>query len=170
MPDALTQPVERRPTIPGLAAQATRLATAPDHRSPGYQRSGRQPVDDASPAGGRGGPQALPITRCPAPVARRADDSPAPHTAPRPRSLRLPGALETRGRIAAGQRLHLERLSAYAPELNPGEGLWAQLKDVERRHLCGFNLTHLPHERCDAVKRVRRTPRLIKSFFQGAKL
>ena len=25
----------------------------------------------------------------------------------------------------AAQRLHLERLPAYAPELNPGEGLWA---------------------------------------------
>ncbi|HZC02484.1 MAG TPA: transposase [Gammaproteobacteria bacterium] len=24
----------------------------------------------------------------------------------------------------AAQRLHLERLPAYAPELNPGEGLW----------------------------------------------
>jgi transposase len=67
-------------------------------------------------------------------------------------------------------RLHLERLPAYAPELNPGEGLWAQLKGVERRHLCGFNLTHLRHERRAAVRRVRRTPRLIKSFFRGAKL
>jgi hypothetical protein len=114
------------------------------------------------------------LRRRPSPGApRRLPDAQMtrpPHTAPRPRSLRLPGALETRGRIAAGQRLHLERLSAYAPELNPGEGLWAQLKDVERRHLCGFNLTHLPQERCDAVKRVRRTPRLVKSFFQGAKL
>jgi hypothetical protein len=26
------------------------------------------------------------------------------------------------------QRLHLERLPAYAPELNDGEGLWQQLK------------------------------------------
>jgi hypothetical protein len=28
----------------------------------------------------------------------------------------------------AAQRLHLERLPADAPELNPGEGLWQQLK------------------------------------------
>jgi transposase len=27
----------------------------------------------------------------------------------------------------AAPRLHLERLPAYAPELNPGEGLWAYL-------------------------------------------
>jgi transposase len=55
----------------------------------------------------------------------------------------------------AAQRLHLERLPAYAPELNPGEGLCAQLKDVERHYLYGFNLTHLRHDRRDAVKRVR---------------
>ncbi len=36
----------------------------------------------------------------------------------------------------AAQRLHLERLPAYAPELNPGEGLWQQLKGVELRNLC----------------------------------
>jgi len=34
----------------------------------------------------------------------------------------------------AAPRRHLERLPADAPELNPGEGLWAQLKDVERRN------------------------------------
>lgn len=53
----------------------------------------------------------------------------------------------------AAQRLHLERLPADAPELNPDEGLWQQLKGVERRH---------------AVKRVRRKPRLIQGFFGGA--
>jgi transposase len=70
----------------------------------------------------------------------------------------------------ASQRLHLERLPAYAPELNPGEGLWQQLKGVELRNVCCFNLPHLRHELRDAVKRVRRKPRLIKSFFRGAKL
>jgi transposase len=43
----------------------------------------------------------------------------------------------------AAQRLHLERLPAYAPELNPGEGLWQQLKGVELRHVCCFNIPHL---------------------------
>src|SRR5918997_615131 len=61
----------------------------------------------------------------------------------------------------AAQRLHLERLPAYAPELNPGEGLWQQLTGVELRHVCCFHLPHLRHELRDAVKRVRRTPRLI---------
>jgi transposase len=70
----------------------------------------------------------------------------------------------------AAQRLHLERLPAYAPELNPGEGLWQQLKGVELCNVCCFNLLHLWHELRDAVKRVRRKPRLIKSFFRGAQL
>jgi transposase len=70
----------------------------------------------------------------------------------------------------ASQRIHLERLPAYAPELNPDEGVWPQLKGVELRHVCGFDLPHLRGELRDAVKRVRRTPRLLRGFFQGAGL
>jgi transposase len=70
----------------------------------------------------------------------------------------------------AAQRLHLERLPAYAPELNPGEGLWEQLKGVELRNVCCFNLLHLRHELREAVKRVRRKPRVLHGFFRGAKL
>ena len=70
----------------------------------------------------------------------------------------------------AAQRLHFERLPAYAPELNPGEGLWQQLKGVELRNLCGFNSPPLKHVWRDAVTRVRRKGHLIQSFFRGAKL
>ncbi len=70
----------------------------------------------------------------------------------------------------AAQRLHRERLPAYAPELNPGEGLWAYLKGVELRHLCCFDVPHWRREWRDAVKRVRRKPRIITSCFQGAGL
>jgi transposase len=70
----------------------------------------------------------------------------------------------------AALRLHLERLPAYAPELNPGEGLWQQLKGGELRNLCCFNIPHLRHEWRDAVKRVRRKAHLIQSFFRAAKL
>jgi transposase len=70
----------------------------------------------------------------------------------------------------AAQRLHVERLPAYAPELNPGEGLWAHLKGVELRNVCCFDIRHLRHELRDAVKRVRRKPRIIKGCFSGAKL
>jgi transposase len=70
----------------------------------------------------------------------------------------------------AAHRIHLERLPADAPELNPGEGLWAHRKGVERCHGCGCNLPHLRAELRDAVKRVRRKPRLINAFFRGAQL
>jgi transposase len=70
----------------------------------------------------------------------------------------------------AAQRLHVARLPAYAPELNPGEGLWGHLKGVELRNVCCFTIRHLRNERLDAVKRVRRKPRIIKGCFQGAKL
>jgi hypothetical protein len=70
----------------------------------------------------------------------------------------------------AAQRMHPERLPAYAPERHPGEGLWEQLNGVERRNVCCFNLRHLRHELRDAVKRVRRKPRVLRGFFQGAGL
>ncbi len=70
----------------------------------------------------------------------------------------------------AAQRLHVERLPAYAPELNPGEGLWQQLKGVELRNVCCVDIPHLRGELRDAVKRVRRKPRMLKGCFQGAGL
>jgi transposase len=68
------------------------------------------------------------------------------------------------------QRIHVERLPAYAPDLNPGEGLWQQLKGVELRNVCCLNLPHLRHELRDAVRRVRRKPRIIHGCFKGAGL
>ncbi len=70
----------------------------------------------------------------------------------------------------AAQRLHLERLPAYAPELNPGEGVWQQLKGVELRNVCCVDLPHLRAELRRAVKRVRRKPRIIQGCCQGAGL
>jgi transposase len=70
----------------------------------------------------------------------------------------------------AAPRLHLERLPAYAPELNPGEGLWQQLTGVELRHVGCFHRPQLRRALREAVKRVRRHPSLIHGFFRGAKL
>jgi transposase len=71
---------------------------------------------------------------------------------------------------SAAERIQRERLPASAPELNPVEGLWAYLKGVELGHVCGCNLPHRRKELHAAVKRVRRTPRMIKGCFEGAKL
>jgi transposase len=70
----------------------------------------------------------------------------------------------------AAQRIHVERLPGYAPELNPGEGLCQQLKGVELWNACCLNLSHLRHELRDAVRRVRRKPRIIYGCFKGAGL
>jgi hypothetical protein len=70
----------------------------------------------------------------------------------------------------AASRLHLERLPADAPALNPGEGLWAHLKGVEWRNLCGCSLPQLRAELRAAVQRVRRQPRILRGCFEGAGL
>ena len=68
------------------------------------------------------------------------------------------------------QRIHVERLPAYAPDLHPGEGLWQQLTGVAWRNVCCVNLPPLRHALRDAVRRVRRKPRLMHGCFTGAGL
>jgi transposase len=69
-----------------------------------------------------------------------------------------------------GRRLWLERLPGYAPELNPVEGLWQQLKNVELRNVVCLDLGHLREELRLAIGRVRQKGWLAASFFQGAGL
>jgi transposase len=52
-------------------------------------------------------------------------------------------------------RIHLELLPAYAPELNPTEGVWQQLKVVEMKNLCCHDLPELRHELRKAKERLR---------------
>jgi transposase len=66
--------------------------------------------------------------------------------------------------------LHLEQLPAYAPDLNPAEGVWQHLKHVELRNVCCKDLGHLGRELNLAIIRLRSKPQLIKSFFAGAGL
>lgn len=68
------------------------------------------------------------------------------------------------------ERMHLEWLPAYAPDLNPDEGVWQHLKNVELRNVSCKNLDHLRRELHLAVMRLRSKPHLIKSFFSGAGL
>lgn len=70
----------------------------------------------------------------------------------------------------ATKHIHLERLPAYAPDLNPDEGAWQHLKSVELRNICCLNMNHLHQELNLAILRLRRKPALIQSFFDGAGL
>lgn len=70
----------------------------------------------------------------------------------------------------AAKKIHLERLPAYAPDLNPDEGTWRHLKRVELRNTCCFDLDHLHRQLNLAILRLRRKPYLIQSFFAQAGL
>ncbi len=68
----------------------------------------------------------------------------------------------------AARRLHLARLPAYAPELNPDEGIWRYLKNVELRNLCCPTLWDLDQEVRLAARRLRRKPQVICACFVHA--
>jgi transposase len=55
----------------------------------------------------------------------------------------------------ASRRLKLERLPAYAPDLNPDEGVWKHLKYVELKNLCCQSLKELKGELRKAKERLR---------------
>ena len=62
--------------------------------------------------------------------------------------------------------LVVERLPAYAPELNPVEGLWSSLKAVELANLCGPTLAEVIDQAHRGIQRIRRTPHLAYSFLR----
>ena len=74
--------------------------------------------------------------------------------------------------LAAGaaRRLHLDRLPAYAPDLNPDEGVWHYLKNVELANLCCRTLAELRIQLGKAIVRLRRKPHIIRSFFAQARV
>jgi transposase len=77
----------------------------------------------------------------------------------------------TRFMADGGSRyIHLEQLPAYAPDLNPAEGVWQHLKHVELRNVCCKDLSHLGRELNLAIMRLRSKPQIIRSFFAGAGL
>ncbi len=69
--------------------------------------------------------------------------------------------------LAAGAaaRLHLERLPAYAPELNPAEGVWNLLKRRELPNRCCMDLDELRWELGLAIRRLQRRRHLIRACF-----
>jgi DDE superfamily endonuclease len=62
--------------------------------------------------------------------------------------------------------LVVEPLPAYAPELNPVEGLWASLKGVELANLAGDTLEEVIAAAERGVQRIRGTPHLAFSFLR----
>ena len=73
-------------------------------------------------------------------------------------------------REGAAERIHLEQLPSYAPDLNPDEGIWRYLKQVEMKNLCCFDLAELRYELRKAIARLRYKTHIIQSCFQLARL
>jgi transposase len=73
-------------------------------------------------------------------------------------------------RYLARQRpwLQVERLPAYAPELNPVELLWGNLKARELANLCPADITALRHPVRSGCARIRREPPLAHAFLRHA--
>lgn len=64
---------------------------------------------------------------------------------------------------AKGQ-IHVEQLPGYAPDLNPDEGVWDQLKYGELGNVACHNQDELRREVRRAVARLQRKPDLIRRF------
>ncbi len=68
----------------------------------------------------------------------------------------------------AAKRIHLERLPAYAPELNPQEGIWNLLKRVELKNVCCLDVQHVQQEVLRAKERLRHRRSVLCQCFAHA--
>ncbi|MFD9623248.1 IS630 family transposase [Streptomyces virginiae] len=66
--------------------------------------------------------------------------------------------------VADQDRLTLERLPAYAPELNPVEPLWSSLKKRELANLAGDHLADVADATAQGIHRINQNPQLPWSF------
>ena len=62
------------------------------------------------------------------------------------------------------RRIHLERLPAYSPQLNPVELVWSQLKRSLKNQVF-MSLEELSVAVLDQVKYLEKDPKLVKAFF-----
>jgi len=74
--------------------------------------------------------------------------------------------------LAAGaaERIHLERLPGYAPDLNPDEGIWSYLKYRELKNVVCQNQRELRYELRLAVARLRHKRHMIQGCITQAGL
>ena len=62
--------------------------------------------------------------------------------------------------------LVVERLPGYAPDLNPVEALWSNLKGVELANLAADTLQEVTAAAERGIQRIRATPHLAYSFLR----
>lgn len=69
-----------------------------------------------------------------------------------------------------GDRLVLERLPAYAPELNPVEYLFGYVKQRELANLCLHTIDEVKRYARRRLKAMQQRARLVTAFWQQAEL
>lgn len=76
------------------------------------------------------------------------------------------------GQFLAGNRhwLHVERLPAYAPELNPVEYLWGHLAATDLANFTADDLDILARQIRKGTRRIRRHPDLSRAFLKHSGL
>ena len=65
-------------------------------------------------------------------------------------------------------RLQIECLPAYAPEVNPEEGIWLHLKYKQLKNLACESVGQLRQELIKAIKRLRHKRKVILACFKHA--
>ena len=73
-------------------------------------------------------------------------------------------------RDGAAEWIHLERFPGYAPEVDPEEGVWRHLKQVEMRNLCCHDLQETRRQLRAACQRLRQKPRVVRSCLRHSGL
>ncbi len=71
---------------------------------------------------------------------------------------------------STGGAVVVERLPAYAPELNPVEYMWGHLKTHEIANLVATHAGELSLEATAALRRMRRRPTIITACYSQAEL
>jgi putative transposase len=66
--------------------------------------------------------------------------------------------------------LHLERLPAYAPDLNPVEQVWSHLKYGQLPNFVPNHVRHLDEVVQSQLHAVGQTPGLLKALWHGSDL
>ena len=67
-------------------------------------------------------------------------------------------------------RLAIQWLPGYAPELNPVEYIWGCWKKHELPNFCPHDFAQLSYQARRALCRMRRRSRLVRAFWQQARL
>jgi transposase len=67
------------------------------------------------------------------------------------------------------ERIQLEQLPPYSPDLNPDEGVWQYLKCVCLKNICCRDLKQLKRELKRAIRTLRSRKQVIIGCFKGVK-